>query len=300
MKILDALLPYAKAFIREIAGGAREVVRAVLKEVDESAFGRAATGFIEGATRTLFGKAQDLADEEAEIARKTKSDGKASEKEADRLREIQEERDRLRKEFEAASARDAANDLRKKQDVVAPTSLTDDEISGEVGVLADKKCPRCGGRMGIRQRGGYSHSRKTHKRKFFWQCTVSGNQPCPQIDLDVSASKAAVIRPSDPDLDGNPEERRKIWTRQDVSNQTHQRVRSGLEERDEGMICPNHLLPMKLVENRDAGRRMLDSYHYICVGVTPEGLACPHAVSVDTYPQVAAMLRRREGRGIIH
>ena len=82
-------------------------------------------------------------------------------------------------------------------------------------------------------------------------------------------------------------------------NKAHGRLRASLDEEDEEIVCPAHMLPMKLMPKPSAGGRMLDSYEYICLGITPDGRACGHKVPVKSFPQVSAALRRREGRGII-
>ena len=56
---------------------------------------------------------------------------------------------------------------------------------------------------------------------------------------------------------------------------------------------------MKLLPKRAQGGRVLDSYEYVCLGVTAEGKACEHKIELQTMPQVAAMLQRTEGEGII-
>jgi len=57
---------------------------------------------------------------------------------------------------------------------------------------------------------------------------------------------------------------------------------------------------MKLVQKRRATGRMLDSYEYVCPGVNIDDRACSRTVSIETFPQVAAALRRSEGKGIIN
>jgi hypothetical protein len=138
------------------------------------------------------------------------------------------------------------------------------------------------------------------KRSFYWQCTMVNRLPCPTIKLSANNLKASVLRKENPDLDGDAKVRKQIWTRVDVSNKAHSRLRQNhLDKKDEEVVCQHHLLPMRLVQKRGNDGRMLSSYEYICMAIHPDGRACAYTVGLETYPQVAAMLRRREGKGII-
>jgi phenylpyruvate tautomerase PptA (4-oxalocrotonate tautomerase family) len=295
-QLLDVLFSGVRAFVSEIAEVAREAVRVVLEEVDRSTFGRAATGLVKGIAERYFGKAEALAEEEAEIAAKTRRDGRQSESDADRLREIENERGNLRQELDTARTRVAADDLRKNQGSVIVAPVTDDEASASVGIMAAKSCPECRGTMRIQQ-GGYNA--KTARRSFWWRCTATNAIPCPTIRLDPEADSAKVLRKPNADLDGANEKRHAIWKRPEVLRRTHERLRKALGDADPEIVCPHHLLPMKLLPKASTQGLMLDSYAYACVGVTPNGRGCQYTVPVQTFPQASAVLNRREGKGII-
>lgn len=296
MNLLDALFAGAKALLKEVAVAGRVVVREVLKEIDQSAFGRAATRLVDGVMDRYFSKAHDLAEEEQELTEKAQRDGRRKEADSERLREIEAERERLRAELERANAERSTQEFKDAADKAIVAIVDDDELSSNVGILSAKLCPACGGTMRIRQGGIVSNS---GLRKFFWQCTEPNNPPCPSIKLDPEQIRTSVIRPADPDLDTPKAERRAAWSRDDVLNQTHSRVRQHLGDDDKQVVCPHHLLPMKLLPKRSPGKRLLDSYEYVCLGVTSDGRACDHKVDLQTMPQVAAMLRRTEGKGIL-
>jgi ssDNA-binding Zn-finger/Zn-ribbon topoisomerase 1 len=297
MSILDSLFSGAKVFVKQFVTVLGDAVRVVLEEIDRSPFGKAAAGLVHGFTRKYFSQAEDLAAEEREFAEKFKRDGKRTEQDEERLREMQAERERLRKEMEAAKAREAAEEFKSDSDEVIAAEMTDDELSSAVGILASKQCPDCGGTMRIRQ-GAFNVA--TEKRNFYWQCTMTNRLPCPIIKLNADDLKASVLRKENPDLDGDAKARKQIWTKDDVSNKAHGRLRQNhLGENDEEVVCPHHLLPMKLIQKGGNDGRMLSSYEYVCMAVHPDGRACAYTVGLETYPQVAAMLRRREGKGII-
>lgn len=296
MSFLESLFSAGKAFLREAAKFVVETVRVVLHEVDQSSFGRAATDFLRGATQRYFGQARDLAAEEIELAQKRRMDGRLSERDLDRLRTIEAERGKLRLALDDAKAVEAAEVLREVQDEVIQVPLTGDELSSAVGILSTKVCPECGGSMRIRQTP-FNEARQGYG--FYWQCTAQNALPCPTVKLDPRADQSAVVRRPDADLDGPGTKRRAEWNNPALMAQTHTRLRSGLGDDDESVVCPHHLLPMKLMPVARPGGLMLDSYQYACLGVDPMGRACAHTVPVLTFPQVSAALRRRDGRGIL-
>jgi hypothetical protein len=294
-QILEALFSGAKAFVREAVQVAREAVRVILEEVDRSSFGRAAAGLVTAVTERYFKKAQNLAEEEAELAEKFRRDGKRTTADAERLSELEAERSKLRRDLDAARTKQATKELREQQGKLIAAPVTDDDASASSGIMAAKECPSCGDTMRIRQ-GGYNA--RSERRSFWWQCTNAESQ-CPTIRFDPEAERGTVLRKPDADLDGSREQRRKIWERPDVLAKTHGRIRAALGDADNEIVCPHHAIPMKLIPKSTAGGRLLDSYEYVCLGVTPEGLACEYKLPLETFSQVSATLRRRDGRGII-
>jgi len=85
----------------------------------------------------------------------------------------------------------------------------------------------------------------------------------------------------------------------DILVQTAGRVRESLGETDAEVTCPQHLLPMKLLEKRNADGLLLNTYEYVCRGVDSKGKACQYRVPLETFPQVSEALKRRDGYGII-
>lgn len=295
MSFLDSLFSGVKVFVRELVALAADGVKAVLQEVDRSAIGRATTRLLDGVIERHFGSATILAQEERELAEKFQRDGRRSAADQERLRAIQEERDQLRTELEAARQRRAAGELRENQSKVVSAQITDDEASSAVGILSSKPCSTCGASMRIRQ-GGFND--RTGRRSFYWLCTA-GVGSCPTERLDPEKSSGSVLRKPDPNLDMGLQKRRELWTRKDILVETAQRVRQGLGEEDAEIVCPVHVLPMRLLPRASSDGRLLATYEYACLGVDDEGRACPHKIPLETFAQVSAALTRREGQGII-
>lgn len=295
MSLLDSLFSGVKVFVRDLVSVATVAVKVVLQEVDRSAIGRATTRLVEGLVERHFSKASSLAEEERDLAEKYQRDRRRSTADQDRLREIQAERDQLRSELEVERQRRAADELRDGQSQVISAPITDDEASSAVGILSSKACSTCGETMRIRQGGFNSDS---GRRRFYWQC-ISGRGTCPTEKLDPEGSKGAVLRKPDPNLDLTLNQRRELWNRKDVLVETAQRVRQGLGEEDAQIVCPTHVLPMKLLPRAASDGRLLTTYEYVCLGVDPDGRACQHRTPLETFAQVSAVLTRREGQGII-
>ncbi|MDR2188665.1 MAG: hypothetical protein LBE62_11560 [Azonexus sp.] len=297
MGILTSLFSGVKALVREVVGVVAEGVRAVLEEIDKSSFGRAATQLVQGITKRYFGEAEELAEAERELGEKYRHDRKRTPADDDRLREIAARRNALRKDIAAAKSNEAAAELRKNEKSVIAVPPGHDEISATVGILASKVCPECGAPMTMRQGGVVS---KTNKPNLYWQCTSLPRPFCRTITFNPEKEKdvASLIRMPDPNLDLS--ERRAIWERPDVLKETSERVFDNLlGQIDPDVICPHHLLPMKLLEKPNADGRLLTSYEYVCRWIDANGKRCQHRVALETFPQVSETLKRHEGVGII-
>lgn len=296
MGFLDALFAGARALVREVVQVGRLVIREVLEELDRSAIGQAATRVIHGFADRAFSQAKDLADEERELAEKLRRDGRRSAADDDRVREIHQERERLRKLVEEQTAAAAAAELKGRAEELGAYRVDDDEVSFNASILSTKKCS-CGGVMTIRQA---PLDAVTQARKFYWQCTdTSRRNQCKRIYFDPSKEQSTVLRPADVELDMPKTTRRDAWRRPDVIQQAHIRLRQHLDDEDQKVICPHHVLPMRLLQRRGAGGRLLDSYEYVCLGVHESGMSCSYTVPVVTMPQVSSILHRTEGEGIL-
>lgn len=182
---LDVLLGIGRAFVTGFRSFTASLVTEVIHELDRSPLGRVIAQVISASSRDFIERAQDLAKEEAELAAKYQRDGKLADADAERERSISEERERIRKEFEAAKTREAASKLRESAAIATP--ITPDEISAVIGIVTlRKECSSCGAQMRIRQSGNKNgHGPDTAGRTFWWQCTAPNKStPCQTITLN--------------------------------------------------------------------------------------------------------------------
>jgi len=295
MSVLESLFSGAKAFVKVVTPVVQQVVKSVLEEIDRSAVGKVITEAVKVATEHIRRSAVSLAEEEVEIHARAQRDGRLRDRDRERLEEINTERGKYRATLEREHAEKAAKELYDASDDLVVAPVTSDEVSANTGLMATKACP-CGGVMTIRQ--GPLQVRD-NTRKFYWQCTASKRIPCPRIYFDPTREGGNVLRQPDADLDGDARTRNRLWNEPGQIAVTHARVRQGLGDVDDSVLCPHHLLPMKQVERSGANRTLFGSYEYVCMGVDQDGMACTHRVPIETFPQVASMLRRREGKGIL-
>jgi hypothetical protein len=248
----------------------------------------------ESARRAQRSKAEDLAEEERELAEKFNRDRARSPKDADRIDEIYAEREQLRKEVGETSAVQSAKEIVEASDLISAQTSAD-ELASQVGILSTKPCPNCGGIMTLQ----FDANSTTQGQKFKWRCTNARPKPCPYIYVTATELEQQVsVRKPHADLDIDASER-KSWSDPSILAKTAGRVRGLMGSADEAVLCPIHLTPMKLLPVANAGGLLLDTYQYACLGVDPNGRACGHTVPVKSFGQVSGLLTRLDGRGIL-
>ncbi len=238
--------------------------------------------------------AQDLAEEERYLAEKLKHDSYRSPVDADRIQEITAARNVLRKGIGEASAIQSSQTILGADGLIG-VGATPDEYASQVGILSTMKCPDCAGIMTL-QLGPNDVAKG---QKFKWVCTSVKRLPCKQIYLKPSELAQQVsVRQPHADLDLTNEERR-VFYEPSLVAKTAGRVRQHLGDDDKDILCPIHLLPMKLLPMATARGLLLDSYQYNCLAVDADGRACSHTIPVKSFGQVSGLLTRAEGQGIL-
>ncbi|MCE1250692.1 MAG: hypothetical protein LWW82_08175 [Comamonadaceae bacterium] len=292
--MLEALFGAAKALIKAALGAAKEVVVETVKALEGTTTGKVLSHAVESWVRTktqAAAQAQDLAAEEAEIGAKMARDGKLSPAEWGRVDEINEHRSQLRKQYAQADAAKLREALDHAGAVHAPVSA--DEIISTVGLLPHKTC-QCGAMMAV----STTHTQQygQWKNKFAWRCAVCGAREY----FDPVKEAATIVRAPDADLDMPEAKRHEIWHAPATLADANARLRSHMGEADNEVLCPQHLLPMKIFPSLAANRGLvLDSYAYACVGMNPDGRGCTHRIPIDRLAITSAVLQRLEGRGLV-
>ena len=298
MTAAKASLTSARVSICKTIGKARksEIGRELSRLIDKGGeVLHAGSEIIKKAVKGAYRGAKEGFEEAREYEEKRARDGGLTEADEQRVDELRREREQFREEITNLKAELAAGMLRTEHLIEA--LLSSDELSANTGLLATKNCPECGGTMRIRQGGWQS---ETKQRNFWWECASNlGRYRCRTISIKLREETLDVIRTPNPDLDGDAERRYNIWKRPAVLEQTHKRLQMMIGETDDDLMCPIHVLPMRLVSKPRPGGHLLDSYEYACTGNVPGRLACGFVIPLETFPQVASLLRRKTTRGII-
>ena len=296
-ELAGAMFPGARAIVTKLVDRAvvavvhagKEFVNAWVKASSE-----ADKPSPESARRSQRSRAEDLAEEERELAQKFQRDKARAPSDAYRLDEINAERERLRKEVGETNSVQSAKDIVEATDLIS-AKTSGDELASQVGILSTKPCPQCGGIMTLQ----FDSNNTTQGQKFKWRCTAANPLPCPTIYVKASELDQQVsVRQPHTDLDIDAKARQS-WSDPTVIAKTAGRVRGHLGTEDDAILCPIHLTPMKLLPMANAGGLLLDTYQYTCLGVQPNGRACSHTIPVKSFGQVSGLLSRFEGRGIL-
>lgn len=258
----------------------------------------AARGGWDTARRVVIGAyrgAQEAWEEKREYEAKRQQDGGLNEQDAHREAELAERLRNIQRDITEIKSGLAAEALREGE--IIATALSADELSANTGLLATKTCPQCGGMMTIRQ-GNFDVDRKQHS--FYWRCisNLHGHH-CRTISIRLNDEDLDVVRGTNPDLDGQSGERRGMWQRRDVAEQTHRRFKAFVGELDDDLMCPLHIAPLRIQRMPNARGNLLDSYEYACSAAWINGAPCRFVVPIKSFPQVASLLRRKTRRGII-
>jgi hypothetical protein len=296
-ELAGALFPGARAIVTKIVDRAvvavihagREFVTAWMNAAHDGS-GQSP----ESTRRTQRSRADDLAQEERELAAKFNRDRARAPKDADRINEINQEREQLRKDIGDTNAVQSAKEIVDADGLISAKTSAD-ELASQVGILSTKVCPTCGGIMTLQ----FDAHNTSQGQKFKWRCTSARRIPCSSIYVSAAELEDQVsVRKPHNDLDIDEAER-KSWSHPDVLAKTAARVRGQIGTVDEAILCPIHLTPMKLLPVANSSGLLLDTYQYACLGVDPNGRACSHTVPVKSFGQVSGLLTRLDGRGIL-
>lgn len=294
-EIAGAIFPGAKAIVTKLVDRAVvAVVSAGRAIIEEWAQNPVSQRDAYTSAKEQQSAAEDLAAEEKELAEKFKRDGQRKSADADRVEEIKATRDQLRKAMGETSAVQSAEDIVAADDLISKP-VTADETAAQIGILSTKVCPNCGGVMTLQ----FVSTNTQQGQKFKWVCTSMRLNPCRDIYvMENEITHQVSVRQSHADLDANEAER-KSWKEASLLAKTAGRVRSHLGDVDKAILCPIHLLPMKLLPVANSSGLLLDSMQYTCLCVDANGRACSHTVPVKSFGQVSGLLTRTEGRGIL-
>ena len=292
MGFFESLFGAAKVLIRGVLPAIRDVVVELATAFGGPSTGKVVKKAIESWTQTkakAYNRAEELAEEEAELAQKMARDGRLTEADWERKHGINAQRDALDAQHAKADAERLAEDLDTPGAVAVNADA--DEISSTIGLIPHRRCD-CGKSMRLRTSSTTRYGEEY--TKFWWSCPSCGASE----KFDPLKEAGAFARAADSDLDVPVNTRHRIWNEPKTLAETNIRIRKHIGRPDPDVLCPDHRVPMRLAQLPGRGR-VLDGYAYCCPGVTIDGHGCMHVVSLGHMAQASAALRRYEGVGII-
>jgi hypothetical protein len=237
-----------------------------------------------------------------DLERKQQHDGYTSRPDQERKEELESLRIEKFQDYQKAKKEEIVEEQSKNPEHYETSALKNDSVHilqyhmGQV-VLAKKcKVPGCGRCMALnskqRLNGGIYCL-----NDFFWSCTGFHNQMPLQCrgTQQFQAEDIGFLHKSDIfEFQISNQDLSEIFDDRSIKKAIVDRVKSHLREKDDEVLCPTHHVPMILREKREHQGIALDMF----------SLRCPHPgcqqlVKLKSPAQLAAYLRRREGRGIL-
>lgn len=237
--------------------------------------------------------------EVVELKRKAKYNGYTSRNDEQRKQELELLRTNKFKEYQELKSEEVVEEHRASPENYETSTLTSDKVhilQFHMGqVVLEKKCS-CGKAMILQSKKRLDGS-LYQLNDFFWSCTGFYNNPPLQCRRSQSfkAGDVGLLHKSDIfEFQVSNQELSTIFHDSSVKKSTIYRIKSHLKTKDDEILCPVHHVPMILREKREHLGIALDMFF----------LACPHfecqqIVKLKSPAQLAAYLKRREGRGII-
>jgi hypothetical protein len=234
-----------------------------------------------------------------ELEKKVKRDGYCSQQDQERKQELELLRSDKFEEYQNLKSTEIIEEQCANPENYEISNLQSDKIhipQFHMGqAVLGKKCS-CGKPMILQSRQRLDGS-LYQLNDFFWACTgFYNNQPLQCRGKQSFAAKdVGFLHKSDIfELQVSNQELSTIFNDTSVSKATVSRIKSHLKEKDDDILCPIHHVPMILREKRDHSGVALDMFFLACPHI-----GCQQIVKLKSPAQLAAYLKRREGRGII-
>jgi hypothetical protein len=246
------------------------------------------------ARQTVDVKAEELSDIDKEITEREKS-VKRSENAKDRneIEELELRRQEAYKEYQAAQGETVQQEVSESSESFKESKLregNENKLLYHTGLITLKKtCPSCGMAMRLQHRT----IENPKFSDFFWQCTgyYAGTR-----------CKTFSFQPRDINLfhrndidEINIDNKDLITIASHDERHIDNRLKNHLGETDVDVLCPVHLIPMQHKEKpRTLDIPFFDRHFLYCPNTN-----CSQTTKLKSFPQVAAYLRRKEGKGIL-
>jgi hypothetical protein len=234
-----------------------------------------------------------------ELERKVQHDGYTSRRDQERVQELELLRNDKFQEYQILKSAEIVEEQCASPEDYETSCLKDDKVhilQFHMGqVVLEKKCS-CGKPM-ILQSKKHLDGSLYQLSDFFWACTGFYNNPLMQCrnTQSFTAKDVGFLHKSNIfEFQVSNQELSTIFHDASVEKTAIKRIKSHLKEKDDEIFCPVHHVPMILREKHNHAGVALDMFFLACPHYT-----CQQKVKLKSPAQLAAYLKRREGRGII-
>ncbi|MBJ7901225.1 MAG: hypothetical protein GC158_15185 [Cyanobacteria bacterium RI_101] len=235
-----------------------------------------------------------------ELEKKQSWDGWLSKKDQEYLSELRQLRQAKFDELQEAKKIESAIQQKTSADEYNADSLDDEKVhilQYQMGQLAlDKQCPICGKSMFLQHQNKLD-GRLYRISDFFWSCMdfYSNN---PQLQCkgkrDFSGRDIGMLYKSEIELTISNTDLNTIFHEPTSITHISKRMREHIKGKDNEILCKQHHIPMILDMKNNPVGGLLDAYYLKCPHPS-----CGQKVKLKSPAQLAAFLKRREGRGLL-
>ncbi|MBD2356915.1 hypothetical protein H6G41_20180 [Tolypothrix sp. FACHB-123] len=308
--LLEALFAAGTTVLREfVRCTAVEVIRHTVKVIrnwtnsrskKESSNQHTSSSYSNKTAKDVTEEIEIVDAEVVELERKERRDGRIPQRDQERKQELELLRTDKFNEYQELKSEEIAEEQSASPENYETSNLGSDKVhilQFHMGqVVLDKKCS-CGKSMILQSQKRLDGS-LYQLSDFFWSCTGFYNNNLPlqcKKTKSFTAKDVGFLHKSDIfEFQVSNQQLSTIFHDTSVKKATISRIKSHLKEKDDEILCPVHHIPMILREKFNHSGVALDMFF----------LACPHTgcqqiVKLKSPAQLAAYLKRREGRGII-
>lgn len=237
--------------------------------------------------------------EVVELERKAQYDGYASQQDQERKEELELLRTEKFREYQELKSAEIAEEQCANPENYQTSILRNDRVhllQFHMGQAVLKKKCSCGKPM-ILQSKRRSHGSLYQLNDFFWACTGYYNYSPLQCTRtqNFTARDVGFLHQSDIlEFQISNDDLSRIFHEPSVEKLTISRIKGHLKQKDDEVLCPIHHVPMVLREKREHQGAVLDMFFLGC-----SHAYCQQIVKLKSPAQLAAYLKRKEGRGIL-
>jgi len=279
--------------VADVASTATTVIKHKYRQLKE----KYANLNIDQLKRTRFDRLKEVNDEIIDYERKLRKDGRLSEDDLERLKELTTERTDLRTRIENSKEFLAAEDIVENEseyklsdvDFSSPNELT--RLGGQV--MLGKLCPACQRPQVIRWKNDV---REPTVDDLFWGCTglfvkdSQGHAVCRKTQRFSAHDKKIFANVARPGMELQSNRLNNIVLRPETTQLIKNKLSDSVNEATENYLCPVHHEPMTL-RTKSSATDLLDLYYLQCQ-------RCSQMVKIKSATQLDAVLQSYDQKGL--